>query len=305
MNRFTVIIIFVMFHSFIVNGKIIYQKNSLYSNIFIHQENSIRCLAFNLEYQLNESAQSCIDLKNPDHLLFLSYRYLVLIGLLYNSYPKKILMIGHGGGTLARSLNKILPSSHITIVEIDKDIFDVSKKYFSFKENKNLKTIVTDGRVFVKKAKRKGYKYDWIILDAFTSNYVPAHMMTFEFLTEVRGILSERGLVTSNTLRLGRLYDHESVTYKKVFKSIYSFDDPESIARIIVAPKYLPIKSMKLIKKNSTSLKEQLKQIGIQTTQILPSMIPKKDWDPTARIITDQFSPVNLLRYDFRKELYH
>ena len=49
------------------------------------------------------------------------------------------------------------------------------------------------------------------MLDAFDHEYIPEHLLTQEFLKEVKSLLAPGGVLAANTFSSSRLYDHESV----------------------------------------------------------------------------------------------
>ena len=64
--------------------------------------------------------------------------------------------------------------------------------------------------VFVRRQRRGVTRYDYILLDAFTGEYIPEHLMTKEFLTEIKRLPTKDGVVVANTFSSSRLYHHES-----------------------------------------------------------------------------------------------
>ena len=66
---------------------------------------------------------------------------------------------------------------------------------------------------------REQQRYDLIMLDAFDHEYIPEHLLTQEFLQEVKSLLAPGGVLAANTFSSSRLYDHESTTYAAVFGS--------------------------------------------------------------------------------------
>ena len=70
------------------------------------------------------------------------------------------------------------------------------------------------------------------MLDAYERQYIPEHMLTREFLTEVRSLLTPDGVVAANTFSSSRLYQNESVTYRSVFGPFYNL---KSGNRVILA----------------------------------------------------------------------
>jgi spermidine synthase len=176
-------------------------------------------------------------------------------------------------------------------VEIDPAVITVAKKYFGFKPGKNIIVFEEDGRVFVKRAMKKGYKYDLILLDAFDHEYIPEHLLTKEFLKEVERIIMPGGVLAANTWATSRLYDHESVTYESVFGKFYNL---KHLSRVIIV-KRDGLPPMDVIKKNSDALDNKLKRFGVEAEWLLPLFSTKRDWRTDVRVLTDQYSPSNLL----------
>jgi hypothetical protein len=165
--------------------------------------------------------QTCISLTDDRYLVFNYMR--TMMGALYvNPSPSRILIVGLGGGAIAGALQKMLPTAKIDAVEIDPAVVRVARTYFGFVPTQQTDIYEEDGRVFAKRMLKQGVKYDLVILDAFDHQYIPEHLLTREFLLEVRGLLTPRGVVTTNTYASTRLYDHESATYHSVFGNFYS-----------------------------------------------------------------------------------
>jgi spermidine synthase len=216
----------------------------------------------------------------------------MMLGALYlQPEPDKILIIGLGGGTLPSTLSRILPKAKIDIVEIDPAVVGVAQKYFNFRITPVVAVSEGDGRVFVKRAIRKGMKYDLIMLDAFDHEYIPEHLLTQEFLREVKKIMTPGGVLTANTWSSSRLYDHESATYESVFGKFFNLRLNSRV--ILVKNDGLPSRSV--ITKNAEALEARLKPFGVGADFLLPLFSTDRDWRIDARVLTDQYSPSNLL----------
>ena len=75
--------------------------------------------------------------------------------------------------------------------------------------------------MFAKRMGKRGTRYDLVMLDAFDHEYIPEHLLTREFLQEVKALLAPRGVLAANTFATSRLYDFESATYFSVFGEFY------------------------------------------------------------------------------------
>jgi len=266
---------------------IIHTERSLYRNIIVYEDDGERCMRFT---KLLSARQTCISLKNPDHLVF-QYTKMMLGALYLQPEPDRILIIGLGGGTLPSTLSRVLPKAKIDAVEIDPAVVRVAERYFNFHITEVMNVFVEDGRVFVKRAMKKGATYDLVILDAFDHDYIPEHLLTQEFLKEVKTIMTPTGVLAANTWSQSRLYDHESVTYESVFGRFFNLRLSSRV--ILVKNDGLP--PMNKIKKNAKLFEARFKTFGVETDFLLPLFSSSRDWRVDARVLTDQYSPSNLL----------
>mgnify|MGYP001992740728 CR=1 FL=1 len=275
-----------------VAAKTIHKEKSLYRNIVVRESNNRRCLVFSV--RRGDKNQTCTDLRDPKLLVF-AYVRMVFAGLLVNPNPRRILVIGLGGGSIPTTLAELFPDANIDIVEIDRSVVRVAEKYFSFEENDNMKVIVSDARVYIRRANERGQHYDMIILDAFTGDYIPEHLMTVEFFEEVKQLMTSDGALIANTFSNSRLYHHESVTYQRAFKTFFNFKMSFTGNRVIIATtQQLP--DLKLLQARAAQFAFRLGRYGIKFKTYPEHMSKGIDWDTSKRPLTDQFSPANLLR---------
>ncbi len=275
-------------------ARVIHSERSLYRNIIVEDKNDLRCLKFNVKS--SKTNQSCMLKGEPDKLVF-NYTKLVFSSLLMIDNPKNVLIIGLGGGTLSNTIHQLYPTAKITNVEIDPAVLKVAREYFSFFENDNITSLVQDGRIFVKREGIKKKKYDWIILDAFNGDYIPEHLLTKEFFEETKKILSANGIISANTFSISQLYNHESATYYDVFGDFINVSNQENSNRIILAG-HQKLPDSALIESRIKLLDPQLKKFGIDIKSISKSMVSTKDnidWPKNTKVLTDQYSPANLL----------
>ncbi len=283
--------------SFEIHSSVIHKERSLYSNVIVKRIGPNTCLQFTVRRDTKN--QSCFNPQTPKKLVF-SYAKMTMASVLFVPEPKTILVIGLGGGTLPMAFHRLFNQTTIHAVEIDTAVVKVAKKYFDLIENDQIKVFSQDGRVFTKRAKAKSLKYDLIILDAFNGDYIPEHLMTREYLQENRSILSTNGLLASNTFSTSALYDHESETYASVFGNLVNFKRIETNNRVLFAPVNKPDQAtiMKRAKKFQALMKEYDVPIMEYAKNISEALSARPDWNQDARILTDQYSPANLLRSD-------
>lgn len=278
--------------SFSLAAELIHEEKSLYRDINVMQTGSRRCLIFNVHR--GDRNQTCVDVDNRDELIF-SYTKMSFAGLLLNPDPKKILIAGLGGGTLPLAFNDMFPDAEIDVVEVDQAVVNVAKGFFFFEENENMRVAVNDARVFVKRAGILGEKYDFIILDAFGGDYIPEHLLTREFLEEVKAIMTDDAVLVANTFSTSRFYDHESVTYQRVFGEFYNFKLPTSGNRIIIT-QLQPLPPRGNLVTQAQALAPRLEKYAVPLLEYPNRLSTRVDWDMSRRVLTDQYSPANLLQ---------
>jgi len=302
--KFTLVVITLLLIITLQNAtaKVVHSERSLYRNIIVEDKGDLRCLKFNVK--TTKTRQSCLYKSQPQQLVF-NYTKQLLTALLVNPQPARILIIGLGGGTMSNTLHQLFPHSYIDNVEIDQSVIKVARQYFGFLENSQIKTYSQDGRVFVKRALLKKQAYDWIILDAFNGDYIPEHLMTAEFLEEINTLLSPEGILTANTFSSSKLYGYESATYKKIFGDFYQVTNANNNNRIILAQKD-GFTIANLIKDDQSmvsnmKLSKKLANIGVDSQSLYLNIKftgDYQDWNDDSVILTDQFSPANLLNLE-------
>jgi spermidine synthase len=270
--------------------KLLHQERSLYRNIFVTQDGDERCMLF--RYPRPFGRESCRLLMQPQKLIF-DYTQMMLTGLYLNPNPKRILIIGEGGGTIPTALQEMLPDAQIDLVEIDKSVDTVARQYFDFKPGPKMRVTIEDGRVFVKRMIPQKPNYDMVLLDAFDADYIPEHMLTREFLQEVKSVMAPNGVIVANTFSDSALYDYESTTYRAAFGPFFNL---RLANRIILGRNGgITADDLALAKKNAAIMEPEFAKRSSSSNFLLPLLNPGVDWNTTARVLTDQYSPSNLL----------
>lgn len=270
----------------------IHQERSLYRNIIVTEDSTRRCLRFTITRRTGQN-QSCRFLENPQELVF-PYAKMTLSSLLVQDDPQRILIIGLGGGTLPDVYSSLFPDAEIIISELDEAVLQVAEDYFDFEQTDKIQVDIGDGRVYVKRAGLRGEKFDLVIIDAFNGEYIPEHLMTEEFLEEVKTLLPDDGMLVANTFSSSRLYDAESQTYHNVFGEIINLRMPNTGNRIIIASMQALPEPL-VLNRRAAEWRERLRPFGMDVTDYVPNMSTAVDWNTDERPLTDQYSPANLL----------
>lgn len=276
-------------------GEVIYKKNSLYNSILVYKNGSVVSLKFGRRASVY--IQSQVDLDNPLQLM-LEYTRMTFCGLLYNPKPQKMLVLGLGGGVIPSQMRHYFPKMEIDVAEIDPDILPTATKYLGFKEDEKLKVYVDDGRMFIKKQLRRDPvpKYDMIVLDAFNGDYIPFHLMTKEFLEEVKGVLADDGVVIANVFYNNRLFDAEFKTFLSVFGRCQAFYGFYSGNAMLVSP---GPECEILTAQEALERAEQFQQtmnLSFDLYEVAQMLRPDAKPERKARLLTDDLAPVNWLK---------
>ena len=197
--------------------KILYKAESDFGPVWVYERGDYRCMNF-VEPPVS-TTQSCLLISKPKTLLH-NYPKVMMTTLFLEDNPRKILMIGLGGGSMVKALNILVPNAKIDIVEINSALPPIAQEYFNLKVNSNNKIIIEDGFEFVKKTPEK--EYDIVLIDAFDKDYIPPTLLTDEFMQNVKKVMKERGVVAINTFTESKYKDVESSLFKNNFGSYYN-----------------------------------------------------------------------------------
>ena len=260
--------------------RVLHTEQSKFEKIVVYEQAGDRCMKFgSLE---SSGRQTCLNVEKPKTLLF-DYTRMMLGALYLKPDVQRILIVGLGGGSLPTALHSLLPQAQIDTVEIDPAVVAVARRYFHYKTDALQQVHVADGRAFVQQAVRNNVRYDLVMLDAFDVNYIPPHLLTREFLTEVKRLLTPDGVLAANTFSASSMYEDESETYAAVFGPYYNL---RSANRVILASAgRLP--SLDEIKQNAARLGAVMLPLGVSDAELLPKFSTRKDWSDSAKVLTD------------------
>lgn len=140
------------------------------------------------------TVQSGMRLSDPDHLLF-DYTRVMMGFRLFRPQPRRIEMIGLGGGSLAKACYRSLPDCDITVVEIDPNVIALRDQFHVPADNHRFRVICADGVDYVAQADGKT---DVLLLDGFDSRGLPQPLSERAFYDSCRERLGAEGLLVAN-----------------------------------------------------------------------------------------------------------
>ncbi len=230
-----------------------------------------------------------IDLSDSTNLT-IEYTRLFMSTLFFVPNPKNILIVGLGAGAMSNFLQSYYPQTNIDMIEIDGDVVKISREYFGMRESKYTKVHVQDGRVFIKRTKKK---YDIVFLDAFRGSFVPFHLKTKEFYKEIKSKLTPNGVVASNLFGGSALYPYDLKTFSEVYKKLYSFKGQGNVILVAGNDESSELDDAKIMESAKKLMKE--KKFNFDFKYIAESYFPVGSIDQNLRAFTDDFAPVNFL----------
>jgi len=205
----------------------LYNRDTLYHQLVVDQYGNERHLHF------DNSWQSAIDLADPDRMVF-GYTSAMHLAAVARPSPRRALLIGLGGGSIARRFLRDYPSiERLDAVEIDPEVAAVANDYFLLPDDTRLRVIVEDGRLFVERqafliAQGRDEPYDIVMIDAFFSDNIPYHLTTLEFLRSLRRVTAPDGVAAANIIGAmgggrGSLLRAMTRTFGEVYSQVYLF----------------------------------------------------------------------------------
>jgi spermidine synthase len=256
-----------------------------YNDVFITKRGHQLVMSFQVKgWDYTESVSNLLD---PDDLT-LRYAQVMTIAAIYPEAPRKILMLGLGGGSISTYLGRFIPEAAITTVEIDPGVITAAKTYFGLRETERIRHRAGDGRVFLN---RNSEVYDLILLDAYRGGYVPFHLMTREFYMLVKQRLAPGGAAAFNVHDGSKLYDSTVKTLGEVFPTLHLY--PTGRGEVIAVGTGAAL-DPQMLERRAAALQ---KQYGFRfpLPEMLQWRVDKPQSQPVnADVITDDFAPADV-----------
>ena len=255
-----------------------------YNDIYITKRRAELTMAFQLKGW--DYTESVVNLREPDDLP-VRYTRIMTIAAIYPPAPKRLLMIGLGGGSISTYLGRAMPEVIIDNIEIDPGVVAAAKKYFGLRENTRMRFLTGDGRVMLKRSKEQ---YDLILVDAFRGGYVPFHLLTREFYTLLKQHLAPTGAVAFNVHDGTKLYLSTIRTLASVFPSVHLYPSGEGETTTVATA--APAPDQETLASRAASLQQRY-NFRFPLPQILARRVRLPVTD-RAELLTDDFAPVDV-----------
>ncbi|MFN3715425.1 MAG: polyamine aminopropyltransferase [Thiobacillus sp.] len=143
----------------------------------------------------SRAIQSAMRVSRPWDLE-LAYTRAMMGFVMFNPEPERVLMIGLGGGSLAKFIRKHREQTHVTAVEINPRVIAAARGQFDLPPNDaTLNVVEADGALYVRQHPASA---DVILLDGFDAGNQVAALATQTFYDACRRALRPGGVLVVN-----------------------------------------------------------------------------------------------------------
>ena len=160
-----------------------------YPKPFVIDDGKSRFLYFNVRLM-----QSEMSLKAP-HDLAIRYTQKMMAFLLFQPRPKRIVLIGLGGGSLIKFCYQRMPGTQLTAVELDPNVIAFRDTFLLPADDSRLQVLEADGAEFLETTE-KGI--DALLVDAFDKTGFAPSLANREFFDNAYAKLSGNGVLVIN-----------------------------------------------------------------------------------------------------------
>jgi spermidine synthase len=142
--------------------------------------------------------QSSMSLADPDRLE-LAYVRAMLAGLLFAPEPRRVLLLGLGGGSLAKFLLRHFPDCRLDAVESRPAVAAVARRFFGLPEDPRLTLHFEDGSEFLcRQAESHSHVYDHLFIDIYDHQGLSASAGRHDFFAAAARLLNPGGVLAIN-----------------------------------------------------------------------------------------------------------
>ena len=158
--------------------------------------------------------QSAMRLSNPD-ALELHYTRAMMAFMLFKPQPEKVLMVGLGGGSIAKFIYRRMAETDITVVEIRPGVVAAARAYFDLPdEDERLRIVVDDGAHYVPAHPASA---DVFLIDGFDDGVQPPALCSQDFYDSAYAALRPGGVLAVNFMAEDRRLDAMCARLEKSF----------------------------------------------------------------------------------------
>ncbi len=146
-----------------------------------------------LEFQPG-AVQSQMDLRDP-HRLVLAYARAMMCFVLFKPRPAHIVMVGLGGGSLAKFCHRYLPAARITVLELREDVIALREHFEIPPDCERFRIVHADA---ARHMPQLAGSVDVLLVDGFDVDGLPPALSSPRFYADCRRALRPDGVLVAN-----------------------------------------------------------------------------------------------------------
>ena len=146
--------------------------------------------------------QSEMRLSRPDELV-LRYARAMMCFVLFQPRPRHILMVGLGGGSLAKFCHRYLPEARITVLELRADVIALREQFLIPPDDARFRVVHADAAAYLA---RVPASVDVLLVDGFDEAGLPPALGSARFYADCRRALRPGGVLVANIFSYDRHY---------------------------------------------------------------------------------------------------
>ena len=205
--------------------------------------------------------QSRIRLSTP-HILQHEYTQAMMLPLLFCE-PKRVCILGLGGGTLLNALHYTVPAIHITAVELRQEVMDAAEMYFKLPKGKRISLEVANAIDYMAEGLPK--KVDLLMTDLYNTEGMDRSVLQASFIENCAKNIKEDGWLALNCW-IDQKNNHElTAIIKQHFNDVRALDTGSG-NWVIIAGKRMNHSNAKELKAAAQKLSDKM---GFQLTKWL------------------------------------
>lgn len=182
------------------------------SSVEVSEKDGIRSLHLG-----SETVQSSMSLADPTELV-LSYTRAMMAFLLFDPRPQRVLMIGLGGGSLAKFVYRHLPAVHITVIESQPRVIAAARHYFHVPpDDSRFRVELAEGSQWVAAHPRS---CEVLMVDGYNGHEQVSELSSEGFYADARAALTDGGILVANLWSSDSRLDAYVQRIERVFDAV-------------------------------------------------------------------------------------
>jgi len=165
------------------------RARTVHAQPFVYDDIDTKALHFTIHQQ-----QSLMRVSQPNALQ-IDYTQVMMGYLLLNRHPRHIVMIGLGGGSLAKFCRHHFPNTLFTAVEINPHVIAMRQEFLIPDDGEYFRVVEADGADYVRGA---AGQVDVLLVDGFDYQGQPEQLCSLAFYTACKQSLAEGGVLVIN-----------------------------------------------------------------------------------------------------------